>query len=125
MKLNKQNLSSQLLKNIKGSRSLSIIIAHFILFNIFSGVAVAGIGAGKVFNTFPKMNNGYYPSDYWRKELGIRNYFENCSNTQFNHRMAAYMTYASAAFGFLKANNIKLPLSLTRGFGLLFLLTNI
>ena len=37
-------------------RGKMIGILHFIVFNIVTGVTVAGIDAGKVFNTWPDMN---------------------------------------------------------------------
>jgi len=40
-------------------------ISHFLVFNLLSGVAVAGIDAGKVFNTWPSMNGSFIPGDYW------------------------------------------------------------
>lgn len=52
---------------------------HTSILNILTGVTVAGIDAGKVFNTWPRMGNNFFPTDFWRKDLGIRNFFENCS----------------------------------------------
>lgn len=46
-------------KNIKSMRRGAIIILHFIAFNILSGVCVAGIDAGKLYNTWPLMNSEY------------------------------------------------------------------
>lgn len=33
------------------------------------------------------------PSDYWRNNKGMKNFFENMANVQFNHRTLAYVTY--------------------------------
>ncbi len=44
---------------------------HTSILNILTGVTVAGIDAGKVFNTWPKMGPYFVPGDLWRKELGI------------------------------------------------------
>jgi len=46
-------------KGMKTARGKMIAILHFIALNIISGVTVAGIDAGKVFNTWPDMNGGY------------------------------------------------------------------
>lgn len=45
---------------IKSFRNKSIFILPFILLNITSGVAVAGIDAGKVYNTWPLMNGFFF-----------------------------------------------------------------
>lgn len=58
---------------------MTILLLHFIAFNLISGVSVAGIDAGKVFNTWPLMNGAIIPSDYWKDYKGWRNLFENCS----------------------------------------------
>jgi cytochrome c oxidase assembly protein subunit 15 len=52
---------------------------HTAVLNILTGVTVAGIDAGKVFNTWPRMGSSLVPGDLWKKELGWRNFFENCS----------------------------------------------
>ena len=44
----------KLFKKLKGP---SIGLLHLIDFNIITGAAVAGIDAGKVFNTWPLMND--------------------------------------------------------------------
>lgn len=50
-----------------------------------SGAFVAGMDAGRAFNTFPTMNGELFPSEYFALE-GWRNYFENTAAVQFNHR---------------------------------------
>lgn len=66
-------------------------MAHLLALNIVTGVAVAGIDAGKVFNTFPLMGSKMVPGDVWRKNLGVRNLFQNCSCAQFLHRGLAFV----------------------------------
>jgi len=44
------------LKDTLSARGKMILILHFVAFNIITGVTVAGIDAGKVFNTWPDMN---------------------------------------------------------------------
>ncbi len=52
-----QQLTEFSLKNMKSMRRGAIIILHFIACNIISGVCVAGIDAGKLYNTWPLMNS--------------------------------------------------------------------
>ena len=44
------------LKNMKSLRRYGLIIIHLLALNISSGIIVAGLDAGKVFNTWPDMN---------------------------------------------------------------------
>lgn len=44
------------LKNMKSLRRYGLILVHLLALNISSGSIVAGIDAGKVFNTWPDMN---------------------------------------------------------------------
>lgn len=41
-------------------RKYTLLIVPFLALNIISGVAVAGIDAGKVYNTWPSMNGIYF-----------------------------------------------------------------
>lgn len=80
-----------------------------------SGAFVAGIDAGKAFNTWPLMNDEYFikkaliyqyfrwfPSKYFSEKFTYwGNFIENKANVQFNHRSFAYLTYFSA-FGKLE-----------------------
>jgi cytochrome c oxidase assembly protein subunit 15 len=46
--------------------------------NILSGVWVAGIDAGKVYNTFPDMNGIFFSDkEYFKIKEKWRNFFEN------------------------------------------------
>jgi cytochrome c oxidase assembly protein subunit 15 len=78
------------------------ILLFFVSLNLVSGASVAGIQAGKVFNTWPLMNGSFLPSDYWKCNLKYRNFFENRANVQFNHRIFAYNTLFFVVLGFLR-----------------------
>lgn len=93
-------------------KRFAMILVHCIGFNILSGVAVAGIDAGKVYNTWPTMNGEVIPSGYWRSELGIRNLFENLTTVQMNHRMLAYLTLIVTYIGSYKSFSKKMPLNI-------------
>ena len=56
------------------------------------GAFVAGLDAGLIYNTFPKMGEGLVPPDLWRAELGVLNLFENPVTVQFTHRILAIAT---------------------------------
>mgnify|MGYP002039463720 CR=1 FL=1 len=71
-----------------------ILILIFLLFvTIISGAFMAGSHAGQSFNTFPYMNGQLIPEDYFIKEYGYKNFFENVITINFNHRWLATITF--------------------------------
>ena len=75
------------------------------LFQIGLGALVAGSRAGKTYNTWPLMDGRLVPpaEDLTRLEPGWRNFFENITTVQFDHRMGAYALLALALWHFLVA----------------------
>ena len=65
---------------------------------VFSQVAlgglVAGLKAGRAFNTWPLMDGRLIPDGFGRLEPWWRNLNENMATVQFNHRLAAYLIVA-------------------------------
>ena len=51
-----------------------------------SGAFVAGLDAGLVYNTWPKMADRWVPDDLWALSPRTKNIFENATTVQFNHR---------------------------------------
>jgi len=71
-----------------------ILILIFLLFvTIISGAFMAGSHAGQSYNTFPYMNGQLIPEDYFIKEYGYKNFFENVITINFNHRWLATITF--------------------------------
>lgn len=54
-----------------------------------SGAFVAGNDAGHAYNTFPKMGDAWIPEDIFEMKPLIRNFFENTSTVQLDHRLLA------------------------------------
>ena len=52
-----------------------------------TGAFVAGLDAGLVYNSFPKMADRWIPSDLFALEPKWKNFFENPTTTQFVHRI--------------------------------------
>jgi len=52
-----------------------------------SGAFVAGLDAGLVYNSFPKMADRWIPSDLFALEPKWKNFLENPTATQFVHRI--------------------------------------
>jgi cytochrome c oxidase assembly protein subunit 15 len=63
-----------------------------------SGAFVAGLRAGKIYNTFPLMGAGLVPVEYAQLTPFWRNLFENPAAVQFNHRVLATATFALAVW---------------------------
>ncbi|CAN6479621.1 unnamed protein product [Victoria cruziana] len=57
-----------------------------------SGAFVAGNDAGRAYNTFPKMGDTWIPDDIFELKPIFRNFFENTSMVQFDHRILATAT---------------------------------
>ncbi|MGH7582007.1 MAG: COX15/CtaA family protein [Gemmatimonadales bacterium] len=60
-----------------------------------AGAFVAGLRAGKIFNTFPLMGGRVVPPGYGAMSPWIRNPFDNPAAAQFDHRVLALTTGAA------------------------------
>ena len=63
---------------------------------IAAGGFVAGTRAGLTYNTFPLMDGRLIPTGYAELHPFIRNWFENVTAIQFDHRLLAMTTIAAA-----------------------------
>ncbi|XP_020614257.1 cytochrome c oxidase assembly protein COX15 homolog [Orbicella faveolata] len=81
----------------------------FVGFTAFSGAFVAGLDAGLVYNSFPKMADRWIPTDLFALEPKWKNFFENPTTTQFVHRILGTTTVSSIAILFLLARPLTLP----------------
>ncbi|MGY2906228.1 COX15/CtaA family protein [Bradyrhizobium sp. URHC0002] len=59
---------------------------------LYFGALVAGLRAGRVYNTWPEIDGAFIPSAarLWFEEPWWRNLFDNTLTVQFEHRMTAY-----------------------------------
>jgi len=62
------------------------------IITLLSGGFVAGLDAGRVYNTFPLMGGHIVPPGYLLPGTGWRNAFENPAAAQFHHRVLALGT---------------------------------
>jgi heme a synthase len=82
---------------------VALVVLTFV--QLYLGALVAGLRAGKVYNTWPDMDGGLIPSaarlffeaPWWR------NLFDNALTVQFEHRMTAYTLFALAVLHALDA----------------------
>ncbi len=82
---------------------------------IISGGLVAGLKAGKIYNTFPKMGEHWVPPDFLALEPAWRNFFDNMATVQFDHRVLAVTTFLLVATYWAKMKNSDLPARVRRG----------
>ncbi|MDB5501256.1 MAG: heme synthase [Tardiphaga sp.] len=79
-------------------RVTSAVLLGLTFLQLYFGALVAGLRAGRVFNTWPEIDGALIPSaarlffeaPWWR------NLFDNTLTVQFEHRMTAYLLFALA-----------------------------
>lgn len=64
-----------------------------LLFQVIYGAFVAGLGAGYLFNTWPKMGEAWLPDALARLEPLWRNFLEGKAGVQFIHRTLAILLF--------------------------------
>lgn len=74
-----------------------------IFVTVLAGAFVAGLDAGLVYPTFPKMGDYWIPPEYSALTPWYRNFFENPVAAQFNHRVLG-LTTAVSVFAFSLAS---------------------
>ena len=65
---------------------LSAAFAGYVFLTIIAGAFVAGLDAGRGWNTFPLMGGNFVPLGYGQLAPAWRNAFENPAAAQFHHR---------------------------------------
>lgn len=55
-----------------------------------AGAFVAGLDAGLVYNSFPKMGDHWIPEEWLQLSPKIKNFFENPTTVQLDHRILVW-----------------------------------
>ncbi len=76
---------------------------------IVSGGFVAGLDAGLIYNTFPKMGDYWIPPGLLALDPAWRNVFDNLTTVQFDHRLLALATFTLIAIYWVRARGMELP----------------
>ncbi|MDC3096174.1 COX15/CtaA family protein [Alphaproteobacteria bacterium] len=79
---------------------LNLIIFLILFITIIAGSLVAGMDAGLMYNTYPLMNDSFFPIDYL--SLGILDPFENPGSAQFHHRHLGLISLIAIGIFFVK-----------------------
>lgn len=72
-------------------RPLAWTVTGLVAYMVATGGFVAGIRAGKAYNTFPLMNGHFVPPEIFMLEPWWRNFFYNMATVQFDHRLGAWV----------------------------------
>lgn len=92
----------QLRRFAKGTGALAFLTA-------LSGAFVAGLDAGLVYNSFPKMGERWIPDDLLAFSPTLKNFFENPTTVQFDHRILGISTLTAITGLYLFSRRMMLP----------------
>ena len=86
-------------------------LALFVLISttVVSGGFVAGLKAGKIYNTFPMMGDHWLPPGLMALEPFWRNFFDNMTTVQFDHRYLAITTFVLVVVYWFKLRGTDVP----------------
>lgn len=76
---------------LQGVQRIGVGLLALVGYMVVSGGFVAGIRAGKAYNTFPLMNGHLVPPEIFQIEPWYLNFFSNMATVQFDHRLGAWL----------------------------------
>ncbi len=71
----------------------AVAVTALVSVTVISGGFVAGLNAGKIFNSFPMMGDYWIPPGLMALEPAWRNFFDNPATVQLDHRFFAITTF--------------------------------
>ena len=83
-------------------------LAAAVYLQMILGAFVAGLRAGRTFNTWPLMDGTFFPAGYFSGAAGLNDLFETAAAVQFNHRLGAYLLAIAAVWFFALARKTDL-----------------
>jgi cytochrome c oxidase assembly protein subunit 15 len=100
----------------------SHILLALVFLQLYFGALVAGLRAGRVFNTWPDIDGAFVPKAerLFFEQPWWRNFFDNTLTVQFCHRMIAYLLLVVAVAHLIDAVRSKAPPAVVSGAKLLF-----
>jgi len=94
-------------------------LAAFVFLTIVSGAFVAGLDAGKAWNTFPLMGGRVVPPGYGALSPWYLNVFENVAAVQFHHRLLGLSVALLSVLLWQSSRRVPLPAKARTAFGAL------
>jgi cytochrome c oxidase assembly protein subunit 15 len=83
-------------RGIEGLRTAAGVLVGLVFLTAIAGAFVAGLDAGRMYNTFPFMAGRIVPVGYGSLDPWWRNLFENALAVQFNHRLLGILSVVGA-----------------------------
>lgn len=77
-------------------RLIAAALAVGVYLQMILGAFVAGLRAGRSYNTWPLMDGRFFPEGYFADGPRFADLFETAAAVQFNHRLGAYLLLAAA-----------------------------
>ncbi|MFM2207524.1 MAG: hypothetical protein RL213_1499 [Bacteroidota bacterium] len=77
-------------KDMPSLRKWSFLFLVLLTVQLVYGAFVAGLHAGKMYNTFPLMNGSVFPDGSWISSWGLSNLVDNPGTVQWIHRFFAF-----------------------------------
>ncbi|MEQ8178910.1 MAG: COX15/CtaA family protein [Amphiplicatus sp.] len=81
----------------------ALALAGAVYAQMILGAFVAGLRAGRTYNTWPLMDGEFFPRTYFGAPPRFADLFEQIAAVQFNHRIGAYLVAAGAVWFFVAA----------------------
>jgi cytochrome c oxidase assembly protein subunit 15 len=98
-------------------KTASVLLLGLTFLQLYFGALVAGLRAGRVFNTWPEIDGALIPqaSRLFFEQPWWRNLFDNTLTVQFEHRMTAYLLLAIAVLHAVDAIRSRAGASVVHG----------
>jgi cytochrome c oxidase assembly protein subunit 15 len=93
----------------------TLAMTTLITVTVISGGFVAGLKAGKIYNTFPMMGEYWAPPGMFALEPWWRNLMDNMATVQFEHRILAIATFVLIIAYWLRIRKTDLPARVAKG----------
>ena len=84
--------------NFSSHKTFFIFFNIIIFFTVIYGAFMAGLDAGKSFNTWPKMGDNYIPENLIFIEDSLFGFFDNSVFIHFFHRALAYLSFLTILY---------------------------
>lgn len=94
---------------VKQMQRTGFLLAILALYTVITGGFVAGIRAGKAYNTFPLMNGHILPPESFMIDPWYLNFFNNMALVQFDHRLGAWLLAFLVPWFVFKVRAIDVP----------------
>jgi len=109
----------------KGMKKLIVWTFVLLVVQIIWGAYVAGLNAGKMYNTWPMMGDDWIPEAVTAMKPLWHNFVEGIAGVQFIHRYLAYVVYALVVYLFVKGRKLDVSNSQRKGLSFLFFAVNL